>query len=322
VAAGTPPTSLVTADDARRAREVIGTRLHRTPLVGSTWLGVASGTRVFLKLELFQKTGSFKPRGVLNALDALSEAERRRGVISLSAGNHAQAVAWAASAVHVQSTIVMPAGAVRSKVDATRGYGGEVVLTDGDLLATTLQLQRERRLTLIHPFDDPRIIAGHGTLALELLEDLPLVDVVLVGCGGGGLVSGVAAVVKALRPQTRVYAVEPSGASGMRQSFDRGMAVRLERVSTIADGLSAPFIGKHNYEHARAFVDDVLVVEDAEILEAMRILMQRCKVLPEPAGAAAAVPLLTGRLDLARGATVAIIVSGGNVDLTRLRDLL
>jgi threonine dehydratase len=290
--------------------------------VGSSYLGAATGTRVFLKLELFQKTGSFKPRGVLNTIDALSEDERRRGVISLSAGNHAQAVAWAASAAHVRSTIVMPAGAVRSKVDATRGYGGEVILTDSDLLGTTLELQRQRGLTLIHPFDDLRIIAGHGTLALELLEDLPMVDVVLVGCGGGGLVSGVSAVVKAIRPQARVYAIEPSGASGMRQSFDRGMAVRLEKVSTIADGLAAPFIGKHNYEHARAFVDDVLVVEDAEIIEAMRTLMQRCKVLPEPAGAAAAVPLLTGRIDLPPDSTVAIVVSGGNVDLARLRDLL
>lgn len=288
----------------------------------STYLGDAIGARVTLKLELFQKTGSFKPRGVLVALDALTAEQRKRGVVTLSAGNHAQAVAWGASAIGVRSTIVMPARAVRSKVDATRAYGGEVVLTEGDLLSTTLELRDRGGLALVHPFDDPHIIAGHGTLALELVEDVPDVDVVLVGCGGGGLLSGVAAVVKALRPSAKVLAVEPAGASGMRQSFDRGEAVRLERTSTVADGLAAPFIGQRNYVHARAFVDDVLVVEDQEILEAMKALMQRCKVVAEPAGAAALAPLLSGRLTIPAGASVAVVVSGGNIDVARLKELL
>ncbi|HSA54137.1 MAG TPA: threonine/serine dehydratase [Gemmatimonadaceae bacterium] len=313
---------LVPLDRVRQAAQAFAGRLHRTPTVPSRHLSHVAGANVLLKLELFQKTGSFKPRGVLTALDALPEAERRKGVITLSAGNHAQAVAWAASASGIRSTVVMPAHAVRFKVEATREYGGEVILTHDDLLATTLEIQKRRGLTLVHPFDHPDIIAGQGTVALELLEDVPAVDAVLVGCGGGGLLAGVATVVKALRPAAKVYGVEPSGAPGMRQSLDRGAPVRLDRVDTIADGLAAPFIGALTFAHARALVDDVFVVEDAEIVTAMKTLMQRIKVLAEPAGAAALAPLLAGRVPLHAGATVAVVVSGGNVDLDRLRGLL
>lgn len=316
------PTPLVSLDDVRRAAAGLAGRLHRTPVTGSSYLDRRTGARIALKLELFQKTGSFKPRGVLTALDALGPEQRARGVISLSAGNHAQAVAWAASAIGVPSTIVMPARAVRSKVDATREYGGNVVLTDQDLLATTLELQRERGLTLVHPFDDPHVIAGQGTVGLELVEDVPDVDVVLVGCGGGGLLAGVATAVKALRPQARVYGVEPAGAPAMRRSLDEGKAVRLDRTDTIADGLAAPFAGALTFAHIHERVDDVLVVEDSAIIDAMRVLMERCKVMAEPAGAAALAPLLTGQLAVPRDARVAVIVSGGNVDLDRLAPLL
>ena len=312
---------MISVNDARRAQTVIGTRLHRTPVMQSTFLGNATGARVVLKLELFQRTGSFKPRGVLNALNALDPAARQRGVVSLSAGNHAQALAWGATSLGIPSTIVMPATAVRSKVDATKAYGGEVIQTEGDLLETTLELQRTRDLTLIHPFDDPRIIAGQGTVGLEILEDVPDVDVVVVGCGGGGLLAGIAAVVKQSRPGVRIIGVEPTGASAMRQSLDAGHAVRLERTNSIADGLAAPFAGALTFEHVRAFVDDVITIEDAEILDGMRALMQRCKILPEPAGAAATGALLTGRLTVPSGASVVSVVSGGNVDLERLRSM-
>lgn len=316
----TPP--LVSLDRVRQAARAFAGRLHRTPTVASHYLSRVAGADVRLKLELFQKTGSFKPRGVLTALDALSDAERRSGVITLSAGNHAQAVAWAASASGIRSTVVMPAHAVRFKVDATREYGGEVILTHDDLLATALEIQKRRGLTLVHPFDHPDVIAGQGTVALELLEDVPNVDVVLAGCGGGGLLSGIASVVKALRPEASVFGVEPSGAPGMRQSLDRGAPVRLERVATIADGLAAPFIGALTFAHAKALVDDVFVVEDSEIVGAMKTLMQRIKILPEPAGAAALAPLLAGRVNIPTGATVAVVVSGGNTDLVRLKELL
>jgi threonine dehydratase len=315
-------TDTISVNDARRAQSIIGSRLHRTPVMQSTFLGNAIGARVVLKLELFQRTGSFKPRGVLNALHALDADARRNGVISLSAGNHAQALAWGASTLGIASTIVMPATAVRSKIDATRAYGGEVVQTDGDLLAAALDLQQRRKLTLVHPFDDLRIIAGQGTVGLEILEDVPDVDVIVVGCGGGGLIAGVAAVAKALRPGVRVIGVEPTGAAAMQQSLAAGHPVRLARTDTIADGLAAPFAGALTLQHVLAFVDEIVTVSDEEILAGMRALMQRCKILPEPAGAAATGALLSGRLTISPGSSVVSIVSGGNVDLDRLRSLL
>ena len=312
---------LVTLDNVIAARRVIGSRLHRTPMMASTYLSERTHSVVSLKLELFQKTGSFKPRGVLNALSQLTPEESARGVVSLSAGNHAQALAWGARTIGIPATIVMPVTASPTKVAATREYGGETIQTDGDLLSTAQTLQRERGLTLVHPFDDPRIIAGQGTVGLEIVEDVPNVDVVLVGCGGGGLLAGVAAAIKQARPETRIVGVEPVGSNVMQLSLQRGEPVRL-RGTTIADGLNAPFAGAHTLAHAKAFVDEMILVEDAEIVDAMRILMQRCKVMPEPAGAAATAALLSGRVDIPPGSSVVSIVSGGNVDLERLKALL
>ena len=318
----TDTAELVSLAEIYAARDVIASRLRRTPVMSSHALGDRTKTDAWLKLELFQKTGSFKPRGVLNALSSLSPEERAQGVISISAGNHAQALAWGASSMGIRSTIVMPATAVQSKVDATRGYGGTVLQTSEDLLATCLQLQRERSLTLVHPFDDRRIIAGAGTTGVEIIEDIPNVDVVIVGCGGGGLLSGVAAAVKQLKPSVRVVGVEPRGANGMIQSLAKGEAVKLASVSTIADGLAAPFAGVRNLAHVQAFVDEMVEVDDNEILDALRFLMVRAKVVAEPAGAASTAALLTGRVTTAPGARVVAIVSGGNVDMERLRSLL
>lgn len=322
MAAPFAPAPLVTLSDITFARGVIAGRLHHTPTVGSTYLSQQCGARVSPKLELFQKTGSFKPRGVLNALSALDDDARRRGVISLSAGNHAQALAWGASTLGIRSTIVMPRSAQQSKVAATRGYGGEVVLTDEDLLETCLTLQRERSLALIHPFDDPRVIAGQGTVGLELVADLPHVDTVVVACGGGGLLSGVAAAVKQQRPSARVVGVEPEGASAMSQSLERGEPVRLSKLNTIADGLAAPFAGRLNLAHVQAFVDQMLIVSDRDIVRALGVLLERCKIVPEPAGAAAVAPLLTGALTIEPGSSVAFIICGGNIDRARLKSLL
>jgi len=317
-----PPVSLTSLQDIRAARRVIGDRLVRTPLVPSAYLTARTGARVSLKLELFQVTGSFKPRGVLNALEALSPQERARGVISISAGNHAQALAWAATAIGVQSVIVMPAAAVQAKVDATRGYGGEVIQTNDDLLASALELQRDRNLCFLHPFDDPRVIAGQGTLGLEIAEDARDVGLVVVGCGGGGLLAGTAAAIKALHPEARVIGVEPSGADAMRQSLARGEPVRLAATRTIADGLAAPFAGTHTLAHAQAFVDEVVVLDDDEIVSGLQVLMRRARVLPEPAGAAATAALLSGRLAIQPGEHVISVVSGGNADPDFLRGLL
>jgi threonine dehydratase len=314
--------TLVALPELRAARHVIGDRLVRTPLVPSAALSAQTGARVSLKLELFQHTGSFKPRGVLNALEALAPDERARGVVSISAGNHAQALAWAATKIGVSATIVMPATAVQAKVDATRTYGGEVIQTDGDLLSTMQQVQQERGLAFVHPFDDPLVIAGAGTLGLEIAEDAPDVGLVIVGCGGGGLLSGVAAAMHAVCPRARVIGVEPEGADAMRQSLARGEPVRLAKLNTIADGLAAPFAGVHTLAHVRAFVSDMVLVDDGEILDAMRVLMRRARILPEPAGAAATAALLDGTLMIEPGEHVVVVVSGGNADPERLRSLL
>ena len=314
--------TLVALPELRAARNVIGDRLVRTPLVPSAALSAQTGARVSLKLELFQHTGSFKPRGVLNALEALPPDERARGVVSISAGNHAQALAWAATKIGVSSTIVMPATAVQAKVDATRTFGGEVIQTEGDLLSTMQQIQQERGLSFVHPFDDPVVIAGAGTLGLEIAEDAPDVGLVIVGCGGGGLLSGVAAAMHAVCPRARVIGVEPEGADAMRQSLAKGEPVRLEKLNTIADGLAAPFAGVHTLAHVRAFVSDMVLVDDADILNAMRVLMRSARILPEPAGAAATAALLDGTLMIQPGEHVVVVVSGGNADPERLRSLL
>lgn len=311
------PSHLITTSDITAAHQVIAGRLHRTPLQRSSYLSDRTGAQVYLKLEMFQKTGSFKPRGVLNRMRHLTPEEKRAGVVTMSAGNHAQAVAWAARQLGVSATVVMPSKAVRSKVEATKGYDAEVILTDGNLLETVRSIQAERGLTLVHPFDHPDVIAGQGTLGSELLEDVPEVETVVVGIGGGGLISGVAAAIKQARPRTRIIGVEPQGAPTMTESLRIGAPAYLERVDTVADGLSAPFAGAHNLAHVQAFVDDVVLVSDAEIIDAMWLVLERCKVLAEPAAASTVAALVAGKTGASTGKTICVL-SGGNVDRSRL----
>lgn len=313
---------LVGLNEIHAAQDVIRPHLHRTPVAGSSYLGERIGATLFLKLEMFQKTGSFKPRGVLNNMHHLSDEKKRKGVISLSAGNHAQALAYAAGMSGIPATIVMPANAVQSKVDATRGYGGEVVLTHADLMETTLEIQRQRNLTLVHPFDDLNTIAGTGTLGLEVLDDVPNVDVVVVGIGGGGLISGVAAAIKLNNPNIRVIGVEPEGAPGMTRSLATGVPAHLDTLDTIADGLAAPFVGQHNLDHVQAFVDDVVLVSDAQIVQAMVMILERSKVVAEAAAASTYAALLSGKIPVTGNQTVVCVLSGGNVDVARLVELL
>ena len=306
------------------ARTRIGDRLRRTPLLPSTTLGERTGTGAWLKAENLQKTGSFKTRGTLNKMGHLSPAERERGVVTVSAGNHAQALAYAATRAGVACTVVMPASAPRSKVEASRGYGAEVVLhgTVFEAFDRAEELRRERGLVFVHPFDDPHIIAGQGTVGLEILEELPGVDVVVVPTGGGGLVAGVATATKAARPGARIVAVEPEGAASLSAGLAAGRPIRLDGIDTIADGLGAPMTGELVLEHVRAYVDGVLLVSDEEIVAGMRFLLERCKLLAEPAGAAAVAALLAGKVAARPGASVVAVVSGGNTDLGRLRELL
>jgi threonine dehydratase len=316
---------LVNLAAIRQAREIVAGKVHHTPVASSTGLGKMFGCRLFLKEELFQRTGSFKLRGALVRIASLSPAELRRGVCTVSAGNHAQGTALASQLAGLPCVVVMPVNAVRSKVEATRQYGAEVIL-HGDL--TTIfqrvrSVEEEQNLVFVHPFDHPDIIRGQGTVGLELMEDLPDLDVVVVPIGGGGLASGVAAAVKGLSPRTRVIGVEPFGADAMWQSLQSGRPERLERLDTIADGLSAPFAGENTLAHISHLVDDVVRVTDEEIIHGMRLLLSRCKIMAEPAGAATTAALAAGKIPgLTPQTRVAAIVSGGNIDLAQLASLL
>jgi threonine dehydratase len=315
----------MTPELARAARDRIGTHVHRTPVLSATRIGSAAGVSLLLKCESLQKTGSFKARGALNAVMQLDEAARARGVIAVSAGNHAQALGWAATAAGVHSTVVMWESAPRTKVAASRGYGAEVILhgaTSAEAFAHCLALRDQRGLTFVSPFDDPAILAGTGTVALELMEQVGAMDAVVIPVGGGGLLAGMAPVLRALRPGVRIYGVEPVGAAVMRRSLDAGRPVRLDRIDTIADGLSAPMAGDLTYPLVRDHVDDVLLVTDDEIRDAMRQLAASARLVAEPAGAAAVAAVMAGRVPVPPGARVVAVVSGGNVDMDRLAAIL
>jgi threonine dehydratase len=309
----------------REARARVASRVHLTPTLPATRLGARAGVRLFLKCENLQKTGSFKVRGALNKLASLSDAERARGVVTVSAGNHAQAMAWAAQSAGVHAVVVMPRTASPAKVEASRGYGAEVVLHGAngtESFPHALELARDRGLTFVHPFDDERICAGAGTTGLELLEQAADLDAVIVPIGGGGLISGVATAIKESNPRIRVYGVEPTGAASTRLSLDSGRAMRITSMNTIADGLAAPMTGELNYEIVKRYVDDVIVIDDDAIAEGLRQLLFSAKLLAEPAGAAGVGALLSGAVPVREGERVAAVVSGGNVDSAKLVSIL
>lgn len=306
---------LVTLDDVRAAAGRLVGRVHRTPVLRSTSLGERWGVRLDLKAELFQRTGSFKPRGALNKVLSLSAEERARGVITLSAGNAGAAVAFAAASVGVPGTVVMPTTAVPAKVAACRAYGADVVLTDGDLVDTYLATVAETGRTPVHPFDDPAVVAGTGTIGLEIAEDVPDVEVVLVPVGGGGLISGIATALAALSPGTRVIGVEPETADVMTRSLQAGGPVRMPEVRSVADGLAAPMTGQVTVDHVRRYVERVVRVSDEDILRALALAVSRTKLLMEPSAAAPLAALMTGVLELPPGTRVVSVASGGNVDL-------
>ena len=288
------------------ARARIAGSVHRTPLLRSRTLSDMVGAPVYLKCENLQKTGAFKVRGALHRMLRLSDEERARGVVTISAGNHAQAVAWAASAAGVDSVVVMPEGASRTKVVASRGYGAEVILhgTAAQAFERAFALADERGLRFVHPFDDEEVVAGHGSCALEILEDRPDVGAIVVPVGGGGLISGIAAATAVVRPGVAVWGVEPDGAAAMTASLAAGKAVHLDRVETVADGLGAPMAGVLNHRLVAAHVRGVVTVTDAAIVRAVRVLLERTKLLTEPGGAAGLAALLEGRIPLAADAPV------------------
>jgi threonine dehydratase len=307
--------------------------VHRTPTLTSTtaarWIERATGVRVadgrlHLKAEHLQKTGSFKARGMTNRIATLPAEARARGAITLSAGNAGQAYAWAGRSADVPVTVVMPSGAVRSKVEACLGYGARVVLHGEHVGETFAEMERLRDvegLTFVHPFDDPAVIAGNGTVGLEIVADLPDVDVVVVGVGGGGLISGIAAAVRARRPGARIVGVEPERSNAVSLALDRGEIVTIEPRS-VADGLGAPFAGRWTLAMTRRHLEGIVLVDDATILAGLRFALERMKQVLEPAGAAALGAVLAGRIALHDGERVAVVLSGGNVETDRIGELL
>jgi threonine dehydratase len=326
-------TPIVGLDEILAARELIASRVHRTPLLSSAtaarFIASAGGPRIadarlYLKAEHLQKTGSFKARGMTNRIASLDANQRARGAITMSAGNAGQSYAWAAREAGVPMTVVMAVGANPTKVAACRGYGAEVVLEGahvGEAFQALERIRDERQLTFVHPFEDRAVIAGHGSVGLELLEDLPEVDVVVVGVGGGGLISGIAAALKEQQPGVRVYGVEPVDAAAMSLAFEAGQPVTIQ-PKTVADGLAAPFAGALTLAMCRRYLDGLVLLDDPTILAGVRFAIERMKQVLEPAGAAALAAVLFGRIPIVDGERVAVVASGGNVDVGRLGELL
>ncbi|MDE3096065.1 MAG: threonine ammonia-lyase [Chloroflexota bacterium] len=310
----------VTIDDIRAARERFGAAVRRTPLLPSTVLSALCDADVRLKAENLQHTGSFKVRGAMNRIAALSADERARGVIAASAGNHAQGVAVAARAHGVRATIVMPRTAPLAKVEATRDYGAEVLLHGDSFEAARDQAQRlarERGLVAIPAFDDPLVVAGQGTLGLEIVEDLPGVEVVLVPVGGGGLAGGIGVALRALRPHARVIGVQVEAARGVQRSLAEGRTVSLACGPTIAEGIAVGGPGEVTFPLLQRCLDGVVVVDEDAVAQAMVLLLERSKLVVEGAGAVGVAALMAGKVDVA-GKRVVAVLSGGNVDINML----
>jgi threonine dehydratase len=307
--------------DIREARERVSDVARHTPLERSRSFSEMSGADLHLKLENFQRTGAFKIRGAMNRIQTLSETEREAGVVTASAGNHAQGVALAASRAGVDATVVMPKFAPVSKVKATRGYGASVRLEGVDYdeaQAYAHQLERDEGRTYVHAFDDPVVMAGQGTLGLEIVDDCPDLDTVVVPIGGGGLISGVAVAIKQQLPDVRVVGVQAEGAASAAKSLEAGEVTEIDSVDTIADGIATRSVGDRTLEVMEEYVDEVVTVDDREIALALTLLLERAKTLVEGAGAVALAAVLSEAFEYDDGETVVAALCGGNIDLNRL----
>jgi threonine dehydratase len=313
-----------TLSDVYAAKIRIAPYLWETPLFSSATLSRMTGTTLRLKAENLQRTGAFKSRGAINAILRMSPEDRANGVVTFSAGNHGQGLAYAARIAGIKCTVFMAQSAVASKVEAIRGYGADTKFgaTIQEAFAAMEQFAQETGATFVSPFAGPDLIAGQGTVGLEILEAYPEVEQIVVPIGGGGLISGIAVAVKAIRPDVRIVGVEPEGANVMWRSLRAGSPAKLDQIQTIADGLAAPFTTELPFSIVQRYVDDVVILTDDEILNAMRLLLTRCKLLVEPAGAAATAALLTNKAAVPHGENTVAIISGGNVDLERLKSVL
>lgn len=307
---------LVTLDEIRDAQEQIRKVVHRTPFQYSNTFSLLTGSSVYLKYENLQKAGSFKIRGAYNRISRLAEKERKHGIAAFSAGNHAQGVALAGRLLKIPTVVFMPEGTPLTKVQATRGYGAEVTLAGESFDEAYRNLEKWRKkhpAFLVHPFDDRYVIAGQGTIGLEILEDEPELDVVLVPIGGGGLISGIATAVKALRPTIRVVGVQAEAASAMYQSWIQKRVIHTRQAATLADGIAVKRPSPLTWAHVQERVDEIVTVSDQEIAHSILLLLERARVVVEGAGAAALAAVLRRKVQAA-GQKVAVILSGGNID--------
>lgn len=305
------------------AKRLEGT-IHRTPVERSKTFSELAGADVYLKYENQQKTGSFKIRGASNKIAALAERGEVKSVVASSAGNHAQGVAYAAHVHGIPATIVMPKAAPIAKAQATEGYGARVVLHGDcydDAYNKAIEIQQEEGATFLHPFDDPEVIAGQGTIGFEILHDLPTVDIIIVPAGGGGLLAGVAACIKQINPRVKVIGVQAEGANPICRSFHEKKDISLDSVSTIADGIAVKNPGKLTMELINKYADDVVTVSDAEISAAILLLMERSKQIVEPAGATPLAAVLNGKVDV-KGKKVVCVLSGGNIDVSFIHRII
>jgi len=316
---------MLSFEDVLAAQDRVSETARHTPLDYSHTFSAMTGADLHLKHELFQRTGSFKIRGATNRIATLSPAEREAGVVTASAGNHAQGVALAATRIGVDSKIVMPEQAPVSKVKATRSYGGEVVLHGRDYDAAAErahEIEREEGRTYVHAFDDERVMAGQGTIGLEIYEDLPSVETVVVPIGGGGLISGIATALKGKDEDIRVVGVQAEGASSVAESLQKGHRIERDSVETIADGIATRTVGEKTFEVIRERVDEVVTVNDSEIAVALTALLERSKTLAEGAGAVPLAAVTEEKFDYAEGETVVPALCGGNIDLNMLTNVI
>ena len=321
-AAGGQEAIPITPAALAEARARVSTHARHTPLLTSRILSERTGLDVRLKAEIFQRTGSYKIRGPLNKLETLTDEERARGVVCSSAGNHAQGVALAAAIHGIRAVVVMAENATQSKIEATRAYGAEVVLHGSiwdEANEKAEELVASEGLTYVHPFDDLDLIAGQGTLGLEIHDDLPDVEIVVVPIGGGGLISGVSVALKSRNPRVRIVGVESSGAPAMKLSVAAGHLVTLDSVDCAIDGLKVKRVGRHTFEIVSRFVDDIVTLPDEDIFDAMLWTMHHCKVVVEGAAAAPVAALLHGLVPAPAGTSVTCVLSGGNVNLDQIR---
>ena len=317
-------TTLPTYQDVLDAAERLRGHAHLTPVLRSRTLDAAMGAQVFMKCENLQRIGAFKFRGAFNALSKLSGEQRTRGVVAFSSGNHAQAVALAGKLLNIPATILMPSDAPVAKMEATRGYGGNVVTYDRyteDRDALGKQLADERGLTLIPPYDHADVVAGQGTAALELLQETGPLDALFVCLGGGGLLSGSALAARALAPHCKVYGVEPEAGNDGQQSFRTGSIVRIDTPKTIADGAQTTHLGQITFPIIKRDVEDILTASDAELIDTMRFYAERMKMIVEPTGCLSLAAARRVSQQFA-GKRIGVIVSGGNIDLTRFAELV